>query len=346
MTTWPSRSATLEWDDDIAWLPFPRGSRADDAVTQSRTRRVALLAIVLLAACAPADDAAPRLVVFNAGSLARPLAAALDTFAARHGVRVEQQNGGSLEMARRVTELGAVPDVMALADREVFPALLMPRHVRWYAAFARNRMVLAYTDRSRAAGEISARNWWRVVQRPEIEVGHSEPDVDPAGYRALLVFQLAEEHYAQPGLAERLRASVPRRNIRPKSADLVALLQTGALDYAWEYESVARAAGLRYLRLPRAIDLSAPEDSARYARASVQVAGRTPRDTITVRGEPIVYALAIPVAAPHPALAERFVAFLFSDEGQRILRAEQLDVLAQPVITGRDVPAGVAAAAR
>ena len=78
----------------------------------------------------------------------------------------------------------------------------------------------------------------------------------------------------------------------------------------------------------------------------MQVAGRTPRDTITVRGEPIVYALAIPVAAPHPALAERFVAFLFSDEGQRILRAEQLDVLAQPVITGRDVPAGVAAAAR
>jgi molybdate/tungstate transport system substrate-binding protein len=314
-------------------------------VIHPAARRAALLATLLLAACAPSGDT-PRLVVFNAGSLARPLGAALDTFAARHGVRVEQQNGGSLETARKLTELGSVPDVIALADHEVFPALLIPAHVRWYATFARNRMVLAYTDRSRAAGEITAENWWRVVQRPEIEIGHSEPDVDPAGYRALLAFQLAEWHYGEPGLAERLRARVPRRNIRPKSADLVALLETGALDYAWEYESVARAAGLRYLRLPHAIDLGAPADSALYARASVRVAGRSPRDTMTVRGQPIVYALAIPVEAPHPELAARFVEFLFSDEGRRILRAGQLDVLERPVISGTGVPAGVAAAVR
>lgn len=41
------------------------------------------------------------------------------------------------------------------AGYEVFPGILMPAHVSWYARFARNRMVLAHTDRSRGATEIS-----------------------------------------------------------------------------------------------------------------------------------------------------------------------------------------------
>ena len=95
-------------------------------------RRRTLLAV----ACAREDnrdthadttDEGP-LVVFNAGSLARPLRAALDTFAAREGVRVEQEQAGSLETARKLTELGRIPDVIALADYEVFPQLLVPEH--------------------------------------------------------------------------------------------------------------------------------------------------------------------------------------------------------------------------
>src|SRR5687767_10973409 len=91
-----------------------------------------------------ARDEAP-LVVFNAGSLARPLRAALDSFSVREGVRFEQEQAGSLETARKVTELGRVPDVIALADYEIFPQLLVPEHASWYARFARNRMVLAHT---------------------------------------------------------------------------------------------------------------------------------------------------------------------------------------------------------
>ena len=290
-------------------------------------------------------DAAGPLVVYNAGSLARPLRAALDSFAAREGVRVEQEHAGSLETARKLTELGKVPDVIALADHEVFPTYLMPEHVRWYARFARNRMVLAYTDRSKHAAEITPENWWEVVQRPGVEMGHSDPNLDPAGYRALLVFQLAEVHYAQHGLAARLQARVPPRNVRQKSADLVALAQAGELDYVWEYESVAQAAGLRSLRLPEAVDLSAPIYESRYYRASVRVAGRTPADTVTFRGTPIVYAFSIPRQAPHPALAERFAAFLASADGRRLLRAARLDALDRLEIVGAGAPASLAGAA-
>jgi molybdate/tungstate transport system substrate-binding protein len=305
----------------------------------SRSYAMNIVTALVATACAVPDASSERvLVVFNAGSLARPLRAALDTFSTRNGVRVEQENAGSIESARKLTELGRTPDVIALADYEVFPKLLIPSHLTWYAQFARNRMVLAYTDRSAGATEVDSTNWWRIALRPKVETGYADPNLDPAGYRTLLVFQLAELHYGEPGLAERLKDAVPLRNVRPKSADLVALLQTGEFDYAWEYESVAQSASLKYVVLPTAIDLSDPGSAATYARAEVRVRGATPADSLTFRGEPIVYALSIPTNAMHRELAEQFVAFLFSAEGKAIMRRAQLDVLESPVMVGSEVP--------
>ena len=291
------------------------------------------LLTVAAASCArgPADR---TLVVFNAGSLARPMRAALDSFAAREGVTIEQESAGSLESARKLTELHKIPDLIALADADVFPGYLVPSHLDAYVTFARNRMVLAFTDRSRFAGEVTAANWWQVVQRPGVEVGRSDPELDPNGYRTLMVWQLAERHYGQRGLAAALERSSPARNIRPKEADLVGLLQAGEMDYIWSYESMARGIGLRWLELPPEIDLSAIAEAERYAAAQVTVRGASAGTSVTFVGKPIAYAFGVPRAAPHPDVAARFASFLVSDDGRRILRAEGLDALGVPVLTG------------
>lgn len=304
-----------------------------------------LTAVALLAGCRGGDGADRRIIVFNAGSLARPMRAALDSFAAKEHITVAQENAGSLETARKLTELGHIPDVIALADYEVFPDYLMPRHVGWYVDFARNRMVLAYTPRSRFAREITADNWWKILQRPGVQVGRADPNLDPNGYRTLLTMQLAEKFYREPGLYDRLLAHAPPGNMRPKEADLVGILQAGEMDYIWSYESLATAAGLELVRLPSEIDLSTPADSALYATAVVRVRGRTPGDSVTFRGQPIVYALSIPRAAPHPAIAERFVKYLLSADGKRVLRATGLDVLDEPLVVGTGAPAGISAIA-
>lgn len=325
---------------------------APTTVTRHVPRFAWVLALIV-AACSGADTGKTaasdslgseerRLVVYNAGSLAIPLRAALDSFAARERVTVEQENAGSLETARKLTELGKIPDLVGVADYEVIPLLLMPEHASWYAKFARNRMVLAYTDRSRGASEINGENWWRIVTRPDVQVGRADPSLDPNGYRTLLVWQLAERHYNQPGLGARLLTSAPQRNVRPKEADLVGLLQAGEFDYVWSYESIAKGVGLRYVILPEAIDLSSPGDSAAYAVASVRVAGKTPRDSLTMRGQPIVYAFTVPAGAPHPRLAERFVGYLVSADGKRVLRGAQLDVLDKYIVTGTGAPAALA----
>ena len=309
-------------------------------------KRIAKIALATLTiGCGrQAVSAEGPLVVFTAGSLARPMRAVLDSFAAKTGTRYELESAGSLETARKVTELGKIPDIIALADEDVFPKVLMPAHVTWYVRFAENRLVLAYTDRSRFASEIDSTNWWQILQRPGLEIGRSNPDLDPAGYRTLMVFQLAERHYAKAGLASTLEQAADRRNMRPKEIELVALLESGDLDYAWFYESMARASGVRHVRLPAAVDLSSVAMRDEYAQAAVRVVGASARDTVVMRGAPIRYAFSIPMNAEHGALAERFASFLLSEEGRRVLDREFLPTLPAADAVGSGVPEAVRSA--
>jgi molybdate/tungstate transport system substrate-binding protein len=291
-----------------------------------------ILTLLCAAAMAGTAPGGPdTLVIFDAGTLAVPLKTAFDSFAVSHPAVLQQENAGSLETARKLVDLGKTPDVIALADYDIFPRLLMPKHTTWYTIFARNRMVLAYSATAKGAHDLTASNWWQVITKPGVDVGRSDPNLDPAGYRALLAFQLAEMEYHHPGLANALEGTAAARDVRPKSADLVALIQTGELDYAFVYESTAQDARLSYLPLPDRLNLGVAADSAFYARASVRVVGATPKDTIEIRGAPIQYGLSIPTAAPHSAVAKQFVDYLFSPAGVRVMRSRHLDALNHPV---------------
>ena len=304
-----------------------------------------LLLLLLLLGCGAPRAPERTLIVFNAGSLARPMRAVLDSFARREGVAIAQESAGSLESARKLTELGKIPDLIALADAEVFPRYLVPAFVDSYTLFARNRMVVAYTDRSRHAAEMRTATWAEILARPDVEVGRSDPELDPNGYRTLMVWQLAERALARPGLAAALEARAGARNVRPKEADLVGLLEAGELDYIWSYESMAKATGLRYVLLGDSVDLSVPALAGFYAQASVTVRGAQAGTQVTFTGEPIVYAFAVPRAAPSPDLARRFADFLVSTEGKAILRREGLDALDLPQVETGTQRSGMLASA-
>jgi len=294
------------------------------------------LLLVLSLWCPPPRPAEP-LLIFNAGSLAYPIRELLTAFNHQHPeVHAMQESSGSLEAARKLTELGKIPDVLAVADYAVIAKLLVPRYTSWYVGFASNAMVLAYSDRSAGAAEISADNWWRVLLRPEVRWGLSDAKLDPNGYRAHMVFQLAETQYHEPGLAARLERAVQPRYVRPAEAQLLGLVQAGELDYAWSYRSLAATAGLRWLTLPTGIDLSDPDRAAEYAKARIKLPG--PRmgstDSVEFRGEPILYAVTIPTAAAHSAIAREFVRFIISSEGQAILQRAGFRLLPKPVVSG------------
>jgi molybdate/tungstate transport system substrate-binding protein len=288
-----------------------------------------------------ASGARPTLNLMNAASVTQPIRAVLDSFSAKTGVGFDQQPGASLELARLITDLQRHPDVVLLADPDVFPKVLMPQFVQWYAVMARNRIVLAYTERSRGAAEISTDNWRTVITKPGVEVGRADPNTDPSGYRTLLTMQLAERFYHEPGLYKKLVADAPPKNVRPREAEQVALLQTHELDYIWTYQNLAENDNLKYVKLPDAIDLGSPADSATYGLVTTRVLGRNPGDSLVMRGAPILFAVTIPRDAPHPDLAEKFLAYLFSEDGRRIMRQRHFDALDKPIVFGQGAPAVV-----
>ena len=268
-----------------------------------------------------AGNASVPLVVFNAGALAVPLRQALDSFARRSGITPSQESAGSVESVRKITDLDRNPDIIAVADTALFGTMLSGRLEGPVAILGSSRLVLAYTDHSRYAGQITPDNWTDLTTRPGVQVGRSDPALDPAGYRALMAMQLAERYYRKPGLAARLKAAAPDGDMRPKSSDLTALLQTGNLDYAWEYESVARDLGLRFVSLPSEIDLGDPAMAATYSAAVVDI---SPRKRLVMRGAPIVFGAVALKSAPHLTMARRFITYLMSSEGRAILAANGL----------------------
>jgi ABC-type molybdate transport system substrate-binding protein len=69
-----------------------------------------------------------------------------------------------------------------------------------------------------------------------------------------------------------------------------------------------------------------------------------PADSVTITGRPIVYALSVPSAAPHPDAANRLAAYLLSREGRSMMRAAHVDAIDGAVFVGAAIPGAVRAA--
>jgi len=269
-----------------------------------------------LTAPALAEEIKGKVVIFHAGSLTVPFAEMEKRFEAAHpGVDILREAGGSTKMARMISELGKPADIMASADYKVIDNTLIPAHADWNVRFASNQLVLCYTDKSKAASEINPDNWYEILARPGVIWGHSDPNLDPCGYRSLMVLQLAEKYYRQPGLYDKLLANRPLKNVRPKSVELVSLLKTGNMDYAWEYLSVAVQHDLKYVKLPSEINLGDYKFDDYYKQAKVQVTGKSPGKFITRTGMSCTYGLTLIKSAPNPRAAEAFLAYLLSPDG-------------------------------
>ncbi len=262
-------------------------------------------------------QAAPKgkLTIFHAGSLTVPFASIEKAFEAEYpGVDVQREAGGSTKMARLISEVGKPADIMASADYKVIDNNLIPGFADWNVRFATNQLVLCYTDQSKYADQVNDKNWYKILQKQEVVWGHSDPNLDPCGYRSIMVLSLAEKFYGIQGLYQRLIDNRPQKNIRPKSVELVNLLKTGNMDYAWEYLSVAIQHDLKFVKLDDHINLGNYKYDAFYQQAQVKVTGKKPNTWVVKKGKSCTYGITLIKDAPNPDAAKAFLNFLLSPE--------------------------------
>lgn len=282
------------------------------------------------------------LIQYAAGTLAVPFKAIDTAFRQEHpNVTVQAQFGGSVKMAKQITELQQPADVLAVADYNVIPQQLYghnggPAYANWYIGFAANAITFVYTDKSKGAARINASNWFQVLAEPGVEIGRSNPDTDPSGYQTLQMLQLAEKHYHQPGLAQKILKNAPAKNIRDTETELIGALELGQIDYLAIYRSDAMQHHFKYLQLPPEINLSDASLANQYATVSVHTRNGD------LQGRPIIYAATIPINAPHPKQAEQWMQFFLGARGAATMRDNGFVVFSQPIASGAEkLPVGL-----
>jgi molybdate/tungstate transport system substrate-binding protein len=296
---------------------------------------------------------APQVIVYHAGSLTAAFSQVEKLFTAQTGICVVDVAAGSVDAARRVTAGKEACDVYASADAEDIDVLLKPAgYADYNISFAQGAMVLAYSTASRNASTIAepgvafnppaqvppvAGDWYGQLTQTGVLIGGSNPFLDPSGYRADLMFQLAERRYQVPNLYDTLLGHY-------------TLTRTGDVlgknfDYQFTYEHSAYAAYLanpqsyRYASLPPEIGLSDPELNRRYRQASIEIPGLHAEHSqpfVRVPATRVVWGLTILKAAPNEANAVKFLQTLFSDEGRKIQQATGPMPIVPPVVSDSD----------
>ncbi len=292
-----------------------------------------------------------KIIVFHAGSLSVPFEKISKAFEKQYPqYKIIREPSGSRMAARKISDIHKPCDVIASADYSVIDKLLIAtNNAKFNALFATNSMAVVFTDNSRYAETINKNNWVDILTKSDVVVGHSNPNDDPCGYRAMLTSLLAQKYYHKkdffkslfgyPGYYKPGMEKKGKVIVRPKETDLIALLETHNIDYIFLYKSVAIQHNLKYINLPPQVSLSSKKYADLYKTVSFKVSGKKPGKMITKIGEPMIYGITIPQNSNSPINrkgAKLFVNFVLSKKGAKIMKECGQGVVEPPIIKGDD----------
>ena len=287
------------------------------------------------------------LKIFHAGSLSVPFGDYEKLYEENHNnIDIQREAAGSVACIRKITDLNKTTDVLASADYSLIPSMMIPKYADWYLMIARNEVVIAYTDKSKYSDEINSDNWYKILNRPDVKFGFSSPNDDPCGYRSQMVMQLAELHYKNSTIYDDLSLKntnfevkeeengtytivVPKEitvntdkvYLRSKETDLLGPLEIGAYDYLFIYKSVANQHNLKYIEIPKEINLGYYEYADNYKKVKL-----TTGDGNTKTAKPIVYGITVPKNAEHQKEGIEFIKTIlehpevFENAGQPVIK--------------------------
>lgn len=313
-------------------------------MTKNIILSITILSIVLMASISgcigTADSDTTVLKIYHAGSLSMPMDELEQKFEELHpNVDVQREAAGSVACVKKITELDKQADILASADYTLIPSMMIPDFTDWYVVFARNQIVIAYTDDSKYSDEINQDNWYDILRRDDVTFGISNPNDDPCGYRSQIVTQLAEKYYSDAKIyddimganteitistegdisaikmpmSEAINPDTKKIMLRSMEVELSSALEMGEIDYFYIYRSVAVQHGFKFVELPSQIDLGSIEYTDMYNKVNIELSNGK-----IIDGKPIVYGITIPKNAIEHDLALEFVKLVISEEGQQI----------------------------
>lgn len=249
----------------------------------------------------------PDVSVLSAGSLATLFESTVGpAFEADREYGYRGEFHGSNAVMRMVLDEQKQPDVIVSADASLLRERLPDSIAPWDVVFASNALVIAYGPETDVGNRLEAgESWYEVLRSADAEIARSDPDLDPLGYRAVQLFELAADYYDEPGLEDELSANLV---VDPNEPHLLAGIESKNRAAAIVYKNMAVDHDLPYVELPDELDFSNPTYADRYAEATY-----TTEDGTTVEGTTVLYNLTVPETAEHPEAGRAFVSFLLAN---------------------------------
>jgi ABC-type molybdate transport system substrate-binding protein len=298
-------------------------------------------AIAIAAAVTLYAQSRDELHVCHAGSLLAAFTQVENEFRKeRPAVTISDTSGGSVDLVRRFASGGLECDVVAPADHLVIDTMLKPARLADFTiVFARGRMVLAYSaaDPKTKALTVSGSftppasipqvtgAWYDALRAPGTRISGAHPFMDPGGYRAHMILELAQAHHKVPGLYNALLRHYQTNVADPSStAPAPTLGKDFSFQFTYEHNAARTAksdTSYRYAALPREIDLS--DTHARY-EASMTIPGLGipgAAASVTIPASVVEWGLTIPTNSRHRDQAIAFVASLLGASGRASLNA-------------------------
>jgi len=285
----------------------PAAGGASDRASLTRRGFLAAAGSAAVGAVAGCLGGTTDVSVLSAGSLASVFESTVGPAfaeATEYGYRGEFN--GSNAVMRMVLEEQKQPDVIVSADAGLLRTRLPDDLAPWDVEFASNSLVIAYGPETETGKRLAdGEPWYEVLQTTEETVARSDPDLDPLGYRAIQLFDLAEEYYDVEGLRSTLTDNLL---VDSKESHLLAGVETGNRAAALVYKNMAVDHGLPYVELPDELNFSNPNYDDRYAKATY-----TTKEGTTIKGSTILYNFTVPTTADHTEAGRAFGSFLLSN---------------------------------
>ena len=220
---------------------------------------------------------------------------------------------------------------------------LEPKFTSWYVSLAAAPIVVAYSPKSKygaefakiAAGKLPMSDLFEAMAQPGFILGRTDPNTDPQGQAFYEMVEQAQSYYHLPaGTAAKILGPLDNSKQAYEETSLESFLQSGQLDAASAYRSVAIQDGLSYINLPDVLNFGEPSLASTYAKYTVKLSNGT-----TAHGVPTaVYATVI--GTTDSAAAAAFVAYQLLPSVRAQWQAAGY-TLVTPQIYGTGAPAAV-----
>lgn len=240
------------------------------------------------------------LILYSADAYTAEATTLENAFTSSSGIQmVPPKSGGSLTLGQEIAQGDPVSVFLSVAESAVSSSVLNTTFSGWAISFEADEMAITYSNSTlQNSAETAVINSYQTALAANttlawfdffsnmtagaVKVGISNPNADPAGFRAWLVLEAAGYLYDNNNSNYFVNRMLNNHgNITGASAaDLVSPLEEGNIQFLFIYKSAGIAQKLDLMQLPNQINLGSPAYSSFYSQFTYTISSGVQRGAV------------------------------------------------------------------